>query len=153
MRKIQPVSISQGGFNTCKYSVAVILIMAIALPSYRMVLVGLSTLILTLSAILGVERAPMILLYDWTFGRFFKSKTVMLDRKGMRFAHSLGAVLNAGTLLLLFLSPAAGFILLLLTTALKTVSAVGYCSGLKLYQCMNNDTCCSGSKSVLKWIK
>jgi hypothetical protein len=153
MRKIQPISISSGGFNTCKYSVAVILIAAILLPQYRITLVALSTVILTLSALLGVEKAPMILLFDWSLGRIFKTKSVMLDRKGMRFAHSLGAVLNAVTLLFLILFPTVGFVLLMLTAALKTVSAVGYCSGLKLYQCMNNDTCCSTSKSVLKLVK
>ncbi len=149
MRSIEPVSVSEGGFTTCKYSVAVILIAALIFPVVRVPLVALSTFILMLSAILGVENAPMVKLYDVTFGNIFKTKAVMLDRKGMRFAHSLGAVLNGVTLLFLVLAPSVGFILLIATAVLKSISAVGYCSGLKLYQCMNSDTCCGTTKTVL----
>ncbi len=152
MRKIQPVTISEGGFTTCKYSVAVILLLAIFAPmvfpiaGLRIGLVALSFVILVFSALLGVERAPMIVLFDLTLGRFVKTKPVMLDRGGMRFAHTLGAVLNGVTLLFLILAPTVGFVLLLATAALKSVSAVGFCSGLKLYQCMNNDDCCKVMK-------
>lgn len=153
MRTVKPVTVSTGGFNACKYSVAVLLWAAVALPTYRISLVGVATLVLALSAMLGVEHAPMIKLFDWTVGHLVKTKGIMLDRRGMRFAHTLGALLCGMTFVLLMYWQRPAFILLVVVALLKTISAIGYCSGLKLYQCMGSDTCCQTAKTIMKGYK
>lgn len=150
MRTIEPVSVSKGGFEFCKYGIAALLWLAvISPPTLKISLVALTTTLLTLSALVGVDHAPMIKLFDWSFGRLLKTEPTMLDKRGMRFAHGIGAVLNGATLLLLLLWPKAGIGMLLVVAILKTISAVGFCPGLKLYQCLNSDTCCKTGKSLL----
>jgi hypothetical protein len=100
-------------------------------------------LILFLSAILKVQRAPMIVLYNLTIGRFLYGETIILDEKGMQFAHSVGAAVSGLCLILLYMGyTAAGLMLTFALALMKTSSAFGYCSALKLYSCMNSGTCC-----------
>lgn len=144
MKPIQPVMVKNTSFNFCKYGVAVLLWIAFIVQSPLMV--GLAALILGSSALLGVQRAPMIVLGNLTISKLIPSDEVMLDVHGMRFAHSLGCILNAASLIAIVYNPKLGWSLVFMTAILKSVSAVGYCSGLKLYQCMNNDSCCQFAK-------
>lgn len=140
--KRQPVTISKGGFAFCRYTVAAILwfgwIFKQPLP------VVLAVIILALSAALTIRRAPLIVLYDRTLGRRRKSGDEEVDLYGMRFAHTMGAILGAVCLLVLYaVDWRVGWGLVFLFCILKTVSAVGLCPASKLYGCMSSGTCCA----------
>jgi len=145
MRAIKPVVIKNASFNVCKYAVALMIWMAFFLKMESLLV--LTTFILGSSAMLGVDRAPMVLLGNITLAKFIPSSDVMLDANGMRFAHGLGFILNLICLLWVMIEPKSGWMFTLIIAVIKSISAVGYCSGLKLYQCMNNDSCCTFVKS------
>lgn len=149
MRQIEPVSISSGGFNFCKYGVAALLLIALVVPyPIRVALVAFDSLALLIASKVGVDKSPMVRVYELTLGRWITTKPVMLDKKGMKFAHALGAGLTTFTLALLLLSPKIGYMALVLTALLKIISALGHCSALKLYGCLYSETCCQSIKKV-----
>lgn len=108
-------------------------------------------IILTLSVILKVRRAPLIMFYTYTIGKLVPSGQVILDEKGIRFAHGVGAVVSFFCLILLyFVNQTVGWVLTGMLALLKTSAAFGYCSALKLYQCINGGTCCRVGKLAQK---
>jgi hypothetical protein len=149
MAGVKPVSVSKGAFAFCRYSIALLLWVAVILRMKELVLAAF--IILTLSVILKVKRAPLIVLYTYTVDRLFPAGQVILDEKGIRFAHAVGAVMSGLCLILLyFISPRAGWALTVLLAVLKTSAAFGFCSALKLYQCVNGGTCCRVGKLAQK---
>jgi len=149
MAEFRPVTITEGSFAFCRYSVAVLLWLSIALQ--RKELVILVFVIMALSVLLKVRRAPLIVLYRQTVDRIFPSRSVTVDEKGIRFAHMVGAVVSLMCIITLYWGrPLAGWILTGLLAVLKTSSALGYCSALKIYECMNGGTCCRFGKAVRK---
>lgn len=143
MKACKPVPIPNGAFIFCRYSLAVLLWAALAFHNKPLVIV--TTVILALSALLTVRRAPMIVLYSWTIERLVPSRVEILDEHAMRFAHTFGTVLLLIALGLLY-SPwqRAGWIFLIFVTLAKTVGALGFCAAGKMYICMTNSngTCC-----------
>ena len=137
---VKPVSVSKGAYAFCRYTIAVMLWFALFFRSKEIVLAVF--LILMFSVILKVRKAPLIILYSYTFEKLFPSGTVILDEKGIRFAHTVGTVVSFLCLMLYFINPAAGWILTFALALLKTSAAFGFCSALKLYQCMNGGNCC-----------
>ena len=151
MRPIKPVFVSNGAFAFCRYSLALIPIIALIFQIKWLVIVGF--LILLLSAILKVGRAPMILLYTYTINKMFKSKDTVLDENAMFFAHTFGAILFAIAIILLyFVNDLAGWIFVGFVSIAKLVGAMGFCAAAKMYGCMNNSggTCCQFSKKLKK---
>lgn len=141
MKECKPVSVPNGSFIFCRYSVAVLLWTALIFKLEWMIWITFA--ILALSAILKVKNAPMVFFYTHTFNRIFPSKNVVLDENGMRFAHTMGAVLNFICIILLYcVNDIAGWVAVFVVAVAKTFGAFGYCSGLKLYNCMNSGTCC-----------
>lgn len=143
MKSCKPVPVAKGAFIFCRYSLAVLLWVALILHSEALVIA--TAVILALSAILTVGRAPMILLYTHTVERLFPSATEVLDQHAMRFAHTLGTVLLLIPLVL-FHTPfaRAGWGFLIFVTIMKTIGALGFCAAGKMYTCMSNSnsTCC-----------
>lgn len=142
MAAVKPVSVSKGAYTFCRYTIAVMLWLAVFFQSKELVVAVF--LILLLSAILKVRRAPLIILYTYTIDKLRSSSKVILDEKGIRFAHAVGAVVSLFCLILLyFLNPVAGWILTVLLAILQTSAAFGFCSALKVYQCMTGGgNCC-----------
>jgi len=61
----------------------------------------------------------------------------------MRFAHGFGSILSGICVILLYFgNQRAGWILTFVLCIAKTTGALGFCSALKLYGCMNSGTCC-----------
>lgn len=149
MAGVKPVSVSRGAFAFCRYTIAVLLWCSVVFRVKELVLAAF--IILTLSVILKVKRAPLILLYTYTVDKLFPTGQVILDEKGIRFAHTVGAVVSFLCLILLyFINPTAGWALTVLLAILKTSAAFGFCSALKLYQCVNGGTCCRVGKFAQK---
>lgn len=149
MAGFRAVSVSRGAYAFCRYTIASSLWLAVILRSKE--LVAAVFVILTLSAILKVKRAPLILLYTYSIDKIFPSGSVILDENGIRFAHMVGAYVSLICLILLyFFNPISGWILTIFLAILKTSAAFGYCSALKVYQCMNGGNCCRIGKYVAK---
>jgi hypothetical protein len=142
MKKYKPVSVPQAAFVFCRYSVALLVWMSLILQSKpTMVLVFI---ILLLSAVFKVQKAPMILLYSYTINKLIKSKDEILNEHAMRFAHTVGAFFSFVCLVLLyFVGGITGWTSVFLFALLKTVSALGFCPASKLFECANNDSCCA----------
>jgi len=135
-----PVSIQSNAFLFCRIGITVILWLAFFLQAAWAL--WLAFAILALSALLGVDRAPMIVLYNVTLGKLMKSKQEMLDRSAMRFAHTMGTVFSAICLLLLYtLGPVIAWRAVFLLAILKTISALGWCPASKLYTCATGGCC------------
>jgi hypothetical protein len=141
------VEIRSDAFAFCRYSIMVLVWIAFFFRLKWLVLVVFA--ILAFSAIFTVKYSPMILIYQYTFGFFYKSKTEPLAVDGMRFAHILGTVLaGIAVLFLFFLNTPLGWGFTLFLAIMKTVSAVGLCPAYKLYNCMKSGGCCSFSRAL-----
>jgi len=146
MKACKPVPIARGAFIFCRWSLAIIFWLAFFLRLKILVVAG--GIILALSALLTIRRAPMIALYTATVQHVFPSRMEILDEYAMRFAHGFGTVL-AGICAVLLYSPVEriGWGFLLFFAVAKTVGALGYCTATKLYHCMSsNGGCCSLTK-------
>jgi hypothetical protein len=136
------ITIQDNAFVFCRYSVTVLLWLALLLKSVWL-LAAVFTILL-LSALLGAKNAPMVWLYTNTVGRFVESKDVILDVRGMRFAHSAGAVLAAIALSLALRQSPATWYFVAVFAAIKTTSALGFCPAYKLYGCVVKEGgCCA----------
>lgn len=143
MKGYRPVEIHAAAFSFCKYSLALLFWAAWIL--HAKVLVGVVLFILLLSAWLGVQQAPLVLLYTHTFNRFIPSQLVLVDANAVRFAHLSASIFTTTALLFLyFISPLVGWAIIGLMAIFKTSGALGFCGAMKLYECMNNPNgqCC-----------
>jgi len=145
MNTFKPVSVQSAAFIFCRYTIAILI--WIAFFSKEKSLILLVFAILLFSAILTVKRAPLIMLYTYTIGKIFKSKTEMLEVKSMRFAHILGTILSLICIIFLYwVNDKVGWILVIVFAVLKTISAFGYCPASKMYSCMMSGGCCALTK-------
>lgn len=141
MASFKPVTISKGSFAFCRTTIAILLWASIVFQQKWMIVLVL--VIMVLSAIFKVSRAPLILLYKYTVDRIHPSSNVIVDEKGILFSHIVGAVFAALCLFLLyFINQLAGWIVTAAFALLQTSAAFGFCSALKLYTCMAGGTCC-----------
>jgi hypothetical protein len=142
MKKYKPVAVPKAAFIFCRYSLAVLIWLALLLQA-KIILWAVLAIFL-LSAVLKIRRAPMILLYSWTINKIIKSKDEILNEQAMVFAHLAGAFLSIVCLLLLyFAGERAGWIAVFLFAILKSVSSFGFCPASKLYECATNSSCCA----------
>jgi hypothetical protein len=137
------VSISSRAFAFCRYSVAILIWLSFLLK-IKLIL-AIVFFVMLFSAILGVEKAPLIMLFNLTIGRFFKSRREILDGKAMRFAHIFGSIFSMICLILLYLvNEKIGWIAVLIFAIAKSVSALGFCPAAKLYSCATGGgQCCA----------
>jgi hypothetical protein len=133
--------VSRNAFAFCRYSIAVLVWAAFLLQNVW-VLLGVFV-VLVLSLLLTVRRAPMILLWTWTLGRAFPSEEEVLDVKGMRFAHGLGAMMALIGLSLVWHGNPFAWWFVGLFAILKTTSALGWCPAYKVWGCMAKGGCCA----------
>jgi hypothetical protein len=142
MKKYKPVSVPKSAFTFCRYSIAILIWASLIFRLKEMLILVL--IIFLLSAILKIQRAPMILLYRYTVNKIFKSKDEILNEHAMRFAHITGSIFSIICLILLyFVNERAGWIAVFVFALLKSISAFGFCPASKLYECATNDSCCA----------
>lgn len=144
---MKPVLIPTAAFAFCRYTISVLVWVAVWQRSVW--LLGVVALLLGLSALLKVQRAPLIVLYSGTLGRFFRSRDEVVEERAMRFAHTAGTMFALICLAAIWIHPAAGWRLALLFAILKTISALGFCPASKLFTCATNTTCCPVTKKFL----
>jgi hypothetical protein len=98
-------------------------------------------IILLLSAILKIKKAPMIVLYSNTLELLFPSRIIEVNESGLRFAHILGTILSAICLALTIFLPTIGWWYVFGFAILKTISMLGFCPGEAMYSCYVDGTC------------
>jgi len=133
--------IQRNAFIFCRYSVAVMIWGALLLQNIWVLLAVF--VILALSALLTVRRAPMILLWTWTLGRIFPSEEDVLDVRAMRFAHGMGAMMALIGVSLVWHGNPLAWIFVGAFAVLKTTSALGWCPAYKLWGCLSQGGCCA----------
>lgn len=132
--------VQKNAFVFCRYSVAAMIWLSLLLQNAWVLLAVF--VILLLSALLTVRRAPMILLWTWTLGRIVPSEEVALDVDGMRFAHGLGAALALAALAMVWHDNPFAWWFVVFFALLKTTSALGWCPAEKLYRCLLQEGGC-----------
>ena len=154
MAGLKPVTISNSAFNFCKYTIAIMLWTSLLLKNE--ILVGIAFAILLISAIVKVEKAPLILLYHNILDKILKYKEIVVEENSICFAHTFGAIIAAVALLLMqFVNPMAGWITVGVLAFLKSIASFGFCGAAKLYTCLNNPNgkCCRGGLFAKKCIR
>jgi hypothetical protein len=143
----QVVTVPRPAFACCRWTLTGLL--WLALLGRQPWLLGLAVAILAVSAVVRVDRSPLVLLYRWTLGRLFPpTRFACLDVAAMRFAHGMGACLGAGVLLAVLRSPRAGWPALGAFCLLKSVSALGFCPASKLFTCLRKGGCCAWTRGA-----
>lgn len=154
MAGLKPVTVSKSAFNFCKFTIAALLWASLIIKSEILLL--LAFVILTVSAIVKVQKAPLVLLYHNTIDKIIKSQDIVLEEKSLCFAHTVGAIMSLAALVLIyFVSPLAGWILVGVLAFMKTMASCGFCGAAKLYTCLNNPNgkCCRGGLFAKKCLK
>ena len=151
MSEFKPVTISKGAFAFCRSTIAVMFWAALLLQLKGLVFAGF--VILILSYLLKVKKAPLIVLYSLTIDKIAPSTKIVVDEKGIRFAHLVGTVFSGVcTLLLYYVNTPAGWAMTFLLAIMNTSAAFGFCSALKLYGCMTGGTsCCRMGRRIRKY--
>lgn len=151
MKGYKPIRISSNSFNFCKFTIAILLWTALIFQ--LKILLFLCFVILLLSAIFRVEKAPLVFLYRHTIEKIFPSKEIIIDENGVFFAHIIGTIFAGISLfVIVFINSLAGWIIVGVLAVLKTSGAFGRCGAMKLYDCMNNPNgkCCRVGKKIKK---
>lgn len=148
MASFKPAMVSKGSFAFCRATIATLIVLSIVFQNIW--LLTAEALIMLLSAIFKIEKAPLILLWKYTFGKIFKSKMEILDERGIYVSHITAVIFSCICIVLILLFPLAGWFVTGLFAILQISAACGFCSALKLYTCMNNGTCCKFGKKIKK---
>lgn len=142
----QIVNVNDKSVAFCRYTIAVLFVI-IAISGLREFLM-VPFIIMLLSAILGVKKAPLVVIGDKLFK---KSESVTVSVQSIRFAHFVGSVFTLLTMLFYFVFKIdiVGHIFLGILVFLQIVAAFGYCSAQKLYECVIiGNNCCNLGKKV-----
>lgn len=127
------VLISKGGYAFSRYFLAVLIWLSLLLKVKELLIVVLAFLLLAVA--MKLRRSPLVVFYDSTFGKIFHTRQEIIDEDGLRFANALGSALCLVCILILYFGPGAlGWYITGFFAVFKTVSAFGYCPGLKLYE-------------------
>lgn len=142
------VTLQRNAFIFCRYSVALLVWSAVVLEAmhteYAVYPLLLVLVIMVLSALLGVHRAPLVQLYTHTLGRAVPSSDVVLDLRGMRISHTLASLLALVGVVAVWRDRPFALGFLIFFALLKTFSAIAGCPLYKLYGCtIGGGRCCS----------
>ena len=148
MPGIKPVTVSRSGFAFCRFMVAALLWLAVLLWHIAPIVAVL--FIMLFSALLRVQRAPLIVLWKYTAQGFFPEVNEIVDENGLLFSHIVATVFAALSLVLVAIVPLVGWIFTAAFALLQSVAACGFCSALKLYTCFTGGTCCRVGKAARK---
>jgi hypothetical protein len=145
---IEMVRTKKQSVTFCKYTIAGLLWASIILNSTS--LVYLVLFILLISALTGIQKAPLVTLFNHTVAKRISTEDIYINKYSMRFAHYFGA----GFCVLILAShylfpPIITLFLTIILAILQTIASFGYCSAQKLYECVVcNSNCCRVGKKV-----
>lgn len=145
---IKMVTVNRLSVAFCKYVIAGLLWLAIIFRSVIPVYIVL--IIMLVSYFTGVDKSPLVKIFDWTFAKFIKIKEEYINIHSMRFAHLVGSIFCMLALVsYYFISPIIALILIIILAILQSIASFGYCSAQKLYECVIcNSNCCRFGKKI-----
>jgi len=145
---IKMVKVNRQSVSFCKYSIAAFILLALITGS--LIPVSIVFTLMLLSAAAGIEKAPLVLLFDRLVSPRINPERVYINHYSMRFAHIVGCIFCVMIILAYYFAPyVIFFILLLIFAFLQSVAAFGYCSAAKLYECVIcNSNCCRVGKKI-----
>ncbi|MHB1152553.1 MAG: DUF4395 family protein [Eubacteriales bacterium] len=145
---IRMVIVKRQSVTFCKYVIAGLLWLALIITN--VIPIYIVCFIMLISALSGVQHAPLVVLYNLTFAKFTAVTDEYINLHSMRFAHIVGCVFCVLSLAAYYLiSPVAGLIITAILGLLQTIAAFGYCSAQKLYDCVIcNSSCCRFGKKI-----
>ena len=152
MKSTQMAIIPKKAFAFCRFTICILFWLTSILLFFGIKwMIFIQFIIMLLSGILTVKRAPLILLYKVLFDRKNKSETDVLNVNSIRFAHYVGSLFSLAAILFLYVFKMniVAYILIGILTFLQTIAAFGYCSAQKLYECLVlGKNCCNLGKKL-----
>lgn len=152
MTKYQMATVPKKGFAFCRYTIAILLWITVILVFFNIKwIIFIPFIIMLLSGILTVRRAPLIMLYKVLFDREGKGETDVLNVSSIRFSHFVGSFFCIIIILFLYVVKIdiVAYVFLGILTILQTIAAFGYCSAQKLYECLVlGKNCCNLGKKI-----
>ncbi|XMB86783.1 DUF4395 family protein [Mycoplasmatota bacterium WC44] len=145
---LQMTTIDKNATMFCKVTTALLLWISLIFSNkFILIFIGV---ILLLSALLKIKKAPLVVLYNVSFGLFIKKKIGVVNVKSIRFSHIIATIFIVLTLVLMYFNlNLISHIVLTIFTLLQTTAIFGYCSAQKLYECLIlNQNCCGLGKKV-----
>ena len=152
MKDTQMAIIPKKAFAFCRFTICILFwITSILLFFDIKWMIFIPFIIMLLSGILTVKRAPLIIFYKVLFDRRNKSETDVLNVNSIRFSHYVGATFSFVVILFLYVFKIdiIAYIFVCILTLLQTIAAFGYCSAQKLYECLVlGNNCCNLGKKI-----
>ena len=152
MTETQMAIVPKKAFAFCRFMICILLwISSILLFFDIKSFIFIPFIIMLLSGILTVRRAPLIMLYKVLFDREGKGETDVLNVSSIRFSHYVGATFSLIVILFLYVFKVhlVAYIFIGILTFLQTIAAFGYCSAQKLYECLVlGKNCCNLGKRI-----
>lgn len=152
MISTQMAIVSKKAFAFCRFTICILFWLTSILLFFDIKwTIFVPFIIMLLSGILTVKRAPLILLYKVLFDRDNKAETDVLNVSSIRFSHYVGATFSLIVILFLYVFKIdiVAYIFVGILTVLQTIAAFGYCSAQKLYECLVlGKNCCNLGKRL-----
>ena len=152
MKSTKMAIVPKKAFAFCRFTICILFwVTAILLFFDIKWFVFIPFIIMLISGILTVKRAPLIVLYKVLFDRDSKAETEVLNVSSIRFSHYVGATFSLIVILFLYIFKInlVAYIFVGILTILQTIAAFGFCSAQKLYECLVlGKNCCNLGKRI-----
>lgn len=152
MKSTQMAIVPKKAFAFCRFTICILFWIASILMFFNIKwVIFIPFIIMLLSGILTVKRAPLIILYKVLFDRDNKAETDVLNVSSIRFSHYVGATFSLIVIIFIYVFKIniVAYIFLGVLTLLQTIAAFGYCSAQKLYECLVlGKNCCNLGKRL-----
>ncbi len=152
MRNLRMEVVPKKAFAFCRWTICILLWITAILCFFQIKwMIFIPFIIMLLSGILTVKRAPLIVLYKVLFDRKHTAETDVLNVNSIRFAHFVGSTFCLIIVLFFYVFEIdiVSYILVGILTFMQTIAAFGYCSAQKLYECLiMGKNCCNLGKKL-----
>ena len=152
MKSTQMAIVPKKAFAFCRFTICILFWVTSILLFFNIRwMIFIPFIIMLLSGILTVKRAPLIVLYKLLFDRNGKGETDVLNVNSIRFSHYVGATFSLIVILFLYVFKVdiVAYIFVGILTILQTIAAFGYCSAQKLYECfVLGKNCCNLGRKI-----
>lgn len=152
MSSTQMAIVPKKAFVFCRFTICILFwITSILLFFDIKWMIFIPFIIMLLSGILTVKKAPLILLYKVLFDRNGKGETEVLNVNSIRFSHYVGSTFSLIVILFIYIFKIniVAYIFVGILTFLQTIAAFGFCSAQKLYECLVlGKNCCNLGKRL-----
>ena len=152
MSSTQMAIVPKKAFAFCRFTICILFWITLILLFFDIKwMIFIPFIIMLLSGILTVKKAPLILLYKVLFDRNGKGETEVLNVNSIRFSHYVGSTFSLIVILFIYIFKIniVAYIFVGILTFLQTIAAFGFCSAQKLYECLVlGKNCCNLGKRL-----